>query len=279
MIVRNIVVAGILLVGVYVLSFVAEPHTIIVTSDVDMPQVLAPTTTPQVVATTTLAVATSTPVKPSVSPALPKKATQGTAPKATQSKPVEDLHITLNQAVQSITDLANGATSTPVNDRVRNALVNIICTTSSSGPFESISGSGVVIDPRGVILTNAHIAQFFLLRDYPRKDFVQCIIRTGSPAAPKYTAAPLFIPPSWIFNNAQKIVQTNPTGNGEHDYALLYITGTVTPAVQLPAEFPFLLSALNSPPVGTDVLEAGYAAGFLGGAAARGPGPRAGRCR
>lgn len=218
-------------------------------------------------ATTTLAVASSTPV-------VPKPAATTTKPVATPTpKPtapvaevpkVEDIKLTLNETINTITDLA--ASTTPsVNDRVRSALVNIICTTEIGGPFESISASGVIIDPRGVIITNAHAAQFFLLRDYPRPNFVQCIIRTGSPATPKYTAELLFISPSWIGKNAEKLDDDAPTGNGEHDYALLRITGTVSSNVQMPSAFPFVLTALNSPPLGTDVLVAGYAAGFLGG--------------
>ena len=35
--------------------------------------------------------------------------------------------------------------------------------------FNPISGSGVIVDSRGVVLTNAHVGQFFLLHDYPRQ--------------------------------------------------------------------------------------------------------------
>jgi len=228
------------------------------------PAVIVATTSPKS-ATTTLAVASTTPAKPipakatSTLPSKPKPADPAPTPK------VEDLKITLNQAIQSITDLASAASTTPVNERVRSALVNIICTTQTGGPLESISASGVIIDPRGVIITNAHAAQFFLLKDYPSPNFVSCYIRTGSPASPKYTAELLFLPPTWIDKNAEKIIQENPTGNGEHDYAFLRITGSVSPSVPLPSEFPFVLTAINSAREGIDVLVAGYAAGFLGG--------------
>lgn len=247
-----------------IVSYIPAPKT------AEAPK-LAPVTTIST-ATTTVAVvvASSTPVivpklitKPSTTPtpAPPKQKPVAILPK------VEDLNITLNQAIQAITNLSSGASTTTisVNDRVRAALVNIICTTDVSGPFESISGSGVIIDPRGVIITNAHIAQFFLLRDYPHKDFVRCVIRTGSPASPKYTAELLFLPPTWIAKNAAKINDESPTGSGEHDYALLRITGGVSSAVQLPPQFPFVLTAISSPLIGTNVLQAGYAAGFLGG--------------
>jgi hypothetical protein len=173
--------------------------------------------------------------------------------------------LTLEQAIQSINNLVSTTSASSVNDRVRQALVNVICTTTAGGPFNSISASGVLIDPRGVIMTNAHVAQFYLLRDYQQKDFVTCVIRTGSPAQPMYKAELMFIPPSWIENNASKIDDEVPTGNGEHDYALLRITGPVSPSVTMPSTFPFLLISLSTPPSNTEVVVAGYAAGFLGG--------------
>jgi hypothetical protein len=207
------------------------------------------------------------PPPPTPKPPKPKPAPPpAPLPKPAETPKVEELNITLQEAIESISSLAAGqSTSSPVNDRVRGALVNIICTTQASGPFNSISGSGIIIDPRGVILTNAHVAQFFLLKDFPTPNFMNCIIRTGSPATPRYTAELMFLPPTWIRDNAQKINDEAPTGTGERDYALLRITGGVSTSVTLPSQFPFLLVGTQPPDTGSDVLQAGYAAGFLGG--------------
>jgi hypothetical protein len=152
-----------------------------------------------------------------------------------------------------------------LNDKVRAAVVNIICTTQTAGPFNSISASGVLIDSRGIILTNAHVGQYFLLKDYPTPNFVNCIVRTGSPAYPRYTAKLLYLPPEWIAENAQKINAEEPTGNGAHDYALLLITGTVSSSVPMPASFPSLAISTDIPDEKQGVFMAAYAAGFLGG--------------
>jgi hypothetical protein len=262
---KNVVAIIVLALVASGLTLVAHPPQVASSTATSTIPIAIDATTTEPIATTTLSVATTTPEVPKkvATTTPPKKPTNPIVSIETTPK-VEDLHITLTDAIDSINNLAN-ATSSPVNDRVRSALVNILCATRGVGPFESISASGVIIDPRGVVLTNAHVAQFFLLRNYPTPNFVQCIIRTGSPATPAYTAELLFISPSWIAANAQKLSQTNPTGNGEHDYALVRITGAYNSSVTLPSQFPFVLTAVNAPPEGTDVLEAGYAAGFLGG--------------
>ena len=119
-----------------------------------------------------------------------------------------------------------------VNADTRAALVNILCLTGGGGYFKPISGSGVFIDSRGIILTNAHIGQFFLLRDFPVKDNVTCTIRTGSPAQNTYTARLLYLPPVWIDANAKQITSQEAMGTGENDFALLLVTGSTDPNTQ-----------------------------------------------
>ncbi|OHA09989.1 MAG: hypothetical protein A3H71_01405 [Candidatus Sungbacteria bacterium RIFCSPLOWO2_02_FULL_48_13b] len=110
-----------------------------------------------------------------------------------------------------------------VNDRARAALVNVICT-SGNESLRPISGSGVIIDPRGVILTNAHVAQYVMLAQSTEIN-LSCVIRSGAPARPMWSAEVLYIPTVWVEEHAVDITNSNPTGTGEHDYALLHITG------------------------------------------------------
>ncbi|MEK7178719.1 MAG: serine protease, partial [Patescibacteria group bacterium] len=154
-----------------------------------------------------------------------------------------------------------------LNTTVRNAVVNIFCISKSGGVFAPISGSGVFIDPRGVIITNAHIAQYLLLRDYDTKDFIECTVRQGSPAMPLYKAELLYVPPAWVRENAQNIIVDKPMGTGENDFAFLVVTEPAGSAGVLPQTFPFIEPApLEERPVaGLGVLIAGYPAGFLGG--------------
>lgn len=154
-----------------------------------------------------------------------------------------------------------------INTKTRKALVNIICTTAQGGSFSPLSGSGVIIDDRGIILTNAHVAEYFLLKDYLVPNFIDCVIRTGEPARNAYKAQLMYISPLWIKENYKTLAEDTPSGTGEHDFALLLITSGINPNIPVPKEFPMLDidstdTALKTP---RDALVAAYPAGFFGG--------------
>ena len=155
-----------------------------------------------------------------------------------------------------------------INATARRVLVNILCMPRGGGSLYPISGSGVIIDGRGVILTNAHVAQYVLLSESPDID-LKCTVRTGSPATAQWTAEVLYMSPLWVQNHASEINTAHPTGTGEHDYALLRITGSVS-GIALPSSFPSLAfdtrDAIGFQ--GDQVLGASYPAEFLGGMAA-----------
>ena len=118
------------------------------------------------------------------------------------------------------------------------SLVNIFCTLRTKNEMRATTGSGVFIDSRGVILTNAHVAQFLLLANRESGRTTTCSIRTGSPARAHYTAELLYIPPLWVSENAKELKNENPSGTGERDYALLYVVNAVEGI--LPTKFPAL---------------------------------------
>src|SRR3989344_4554249 len=150
-----------------------------------------------------------------------------------------------------------------INDETRAALVNVLCTPTIG--ISGISGSGVIVDSRGVILTNAHIGQYFLLRDYKINNNITCVVRVGSPAQERYTATLLYLPPSWIAANALQLKSSQATGTGENDYAFLLITGRTDPAAALPSSFDKIEMDRGYADIGELMLLAAYPAGFLGG--------------
>lgn len=186
----------------------------------------------------------------------PRPAIKAAPPKVVKPvEPVEPVAITLssNQITVVLNDALNAGSAS-----LRAALVNIICYASPGSPFHSISGSGIVIDSKGIILTNAHIAQYFLLADRG----VSCKVRSGSPAADAYSAALLYIPPAWVNTNAALLTAANPTGTGEYDFALIGITGSLT-STPLPTSYASLPLATLALAVGAPVVIGSYGAQFL----------------
>jgi len=146
------------------------------------------------------------------------------------------------------------------------ALVNIYCTFTTVDSIRTTTGTGFFINNDGVILTNAHVAQYLLLETTDLLGEADCIIRQGNPASAKYRAELLYIPPAWVEENASVIDAAQPTGTGERDYALLYVSGSLT-SEPLPARFPTLaLATRELAPAATresTVVAAGYPATLL----------------
>jgi hypothetical protein len=142
------------------------------------------------------------------------------------------------------------------------ALVNIFCTFTSPTTIRTTTGTGFFVHSAGVIMTNAHVAQYLLLGSTDALGKAECVVRQGTPATAKYTAELLYIPPTWIQENAKQISQSAPTGTGERDYALLYVSGTADGSV-LPENFPALAIDTDLIPrsiKGRPVVAAGYPA-------------------
>lgn len=145
---------------------------------------------------------------------------------------------------------------------LRGALVNILCL-SGRQDIHSISGSGVIIDPRGIIVTNAHIAQYYLYTGDKSLE-VSCVVRTGSPARSMYQAKLMYLPQAWVAANKNILTTTNPKGNGEFDFALLAITGSAaTPLQTLPDIYPYIPLSTTNPSEGLPVVVGAYAGEFV----------------
>lgn len=123
-----------------------------------------------------------------------------------------------------------------VADPVRDATVNIYCRVKSGNKTLSSTGSGVFVGDRGIILTNAHVAQYLLLAESGKKISGGCTVRTGSPAKDAYTASLLYLPSAWIEENKEQLSKKVPTGTGIYDFALISITGAKKGT--LPTSFP-----------------------------------------
>jgi hypothetical protein len=146
-----------------------------------------------------------------------------------------------------------------VEEKIKQSVVNIYCSRTVGGRIQKSTGSGVMIDAGGVILTNSHVAEYFLLAQNGNN--TSCSIRTDSPAKNSYKAKLVYMPQTWVEKNKNNLSMLTVTGTGEHDYALLVITERLrSDAPNIPLTF------LN---IGDDTLSkkqkiniAGYPAGF-----------------
>lgn len=161
--------------------------------------------------------------------------------------------------VSSVEQTTNPLAPETLNARARAALVHIVC---FGGIHTTVSGSGVVIDPRGIVLTNAHVAQFVLLASDPRVN-LDCTVRSDPSTAQQWDASVLYFPERWVSEHASDIATRKRTSTGEHDYALLFLTNA--------APLPFLPIDTRETNVhsGQDVLLAAYPSEFAGSSNAR----------
>lgn len=233
-------------------SAASSSSNVSVVPSISLPEISVPNLAFGAVATSTVAssTATTTPAK-TAKAVVPAKAPKApTATTTATSAPVA--------APVAATTSSGSASLDASATLIRAALVNIICYAPTGGKVRSISGSGIFIDPKGIILTNAHIAQYFLLADLD----ISCTIRTGGPAVNAYKAELIYISPSWINANSTILTQSNPIGTGEYDFAFLGVTGSATSA-PLPSSFPYIPLGSKTPPSTSPVVIASYGAQFL----------------
>lgn len=216
---------------------------------------IAPKETPEKIVKTEKPVATTT--KPVV---VVKATTTNVVKKAIETKPVEKPTVATPVIIipEPTPDFEK------INTDSRKTIINIFCTTKNN-ELSPISGTGVIITGGGLILTNAHIAQYLLLKDFREKDYLKCIGRTGSPAYPKYNLELVYISPNWVSVNKTLLKEQNPKGTGEDDFAFLRITGSIDSS-KLPDFLTFIEPNVREIiDKGEPVLLVSYPAGFLGG--------------
>ena len=164
---------------------------------------------------------------------------------------IEDSTYQSASVIDSTTEISS--TYSPIE-----ALVNIYCTYTTDEYVRSTTGTGYFIHQDGIILTNAHVAQFLLLEGI--EGSTECIIRVGNPATASFEADLLYISPAWVQKHADQINKERPQGTGERDYALLYVTSGIDNN-PMPRYFPALTFDTELIRIGS-IRDTVFAAGY-----------------
>lgn len=165
---------------------------------------------------------TETPSLPHIPVQTPLPTTNATETKITEEEPAPEI-ITQENTLPST---------------IKNVVLNIVCTNRESNKISVTTGSGVLISSKGVVITNAHVAQQFLLENYTREGYMDCSLRRENIPTVGYRAKLLYISKDWLSDNAHLIKNPAPRGTGENDYAILAITDSTNPTISLPNQFP-----------------------------------------
>ena len=193
---------------------------------------------------------------------IPKFPSEPVSTKNIESLPSK-VEIPASLPLPSIKDLSIPS----LNTKVRQSVVNILCSTLFGNPLKAVTGTGVVIDPGGVVLTNAHIAQYYLLETLNGQKYIDCTIRTGSPAYPAYRGKLLYISSRWVEDNKDNLNVEKPLGTGENDFGFILITEK-SDGSPLSSDLPALEVATDDSDVDrtskVSHIVAAYPAGFLG---------------
>ncbi len=143
----------------------------------------------------------------------------------------------------------------PKSKNPEDAVFNIFCSQKLGKLRKTITGSSVLINSDGTLLTNAHVAQFPLVAETDNS--VVCIARSGLKAEKTYGVKAVFISPDWSKKNAPYINNGGTTQTGENDYAFLRLVTTdnldITP----------VSISFNDASIGSDISLISYPADIL----------------
>lgn len=142
---------------------------------------------------------------------------------------------------------------------IEDVVVNIICLERTKTYTRLTSGSGVIISPSGLILTNAHVTYPFLRTPQFNSSLYSCSVRQANIPNYGYNAELVYYPTDWLSYNSEVIKNPNPTGTGENDYAFLQITSALGPTPkQKQFSFASTQVELNDLKEGADITASGY---------------------
>lgn len=170
----------------------------------------------------------------------------------------EKIEIILPQKLSE--EIKNEEVVSDSSSNIEDVLVNIICLQKEGNLINAHTGSGIIISPKGLVITNAHVALPFLIEQSEGKNKMDCVLYKENIPTFGYKAELIYISEEWVKENAEIISALNPKGTGENDYALLYINKNTNPALSVPRNFSYknINTKKDYVGIGDEVLVAGF---------------------
>jgi hypothetical protein len=146
----------------------------------------------------------------------------------------------------------------PVNSfNIKDVVVSVVCVNVKGNSIEVSNGSGIIISPSGLVITNAHVALPILLHGSDKTNH-ECTLRQEGIITPGYAIELVYIPPQWVEENWRLINASSARGTGEKDYALLHITQSITGNSVGPFDYSDINTSDKAAKVDDRVVAIGY---------------------
>jgi hypothetical protein len=145
-------------------------------------------------------------------------------------------------------------------DLIEDVIVNIVCVNRNANIIKMTTGSGVIVSPSGIVLTNSHVANNFLFNDKNSDNYKDCSLRRENVPTYGFNAELVYLPTDWLSLNQHFFVEDEPRGSGENDYALIAITSNTNPTLSLPSSFRYvdLITTDDLVDTGVEIVAAAY---------------------